>query len=65
MFNILHIFYNIGMITLLRTGKILVMDQDSFMRGRDVVHKARDVVEVERNCTSTTDTDPMITLRRN
>ena len=56
-FDILHVFCN-GSITLLRTGKILAMDHDPSAGGRDiyvfsrVVHVARDVVEVERNCTT-------------
>ena len=35
MFDILHVLCN-GSITLLRTGKILVMDHDSSVGGRDI-----------------------------
>ena len=70
MFDILHVFCN-GLSTLLRIGKILVMDHDSSAGGREayvfsiVVHVARDVVVVERNCTSVGETNPIIALRRN
>ena len=35
MFDILHVFCN-GSSTLLRTGKLLVMDHDPFARGRSI-----------------------------
>ena len=68
MFNILHVFCN-GSSTSLRTGKILEIKHDSFMGEAyvfsRVVHTTRDVVEVEGNCTSVGETDPIIALRSN
>ena len=68
-FDILHVFCN-GLITLLRAGKILAMDHDPSTGGRGIClleggSQARDVVEVERNCTSEGDTNPIIALRSN
>ena len=66
-FEIFHVFSN-GPSTSLRTGKILAMDYDPSAGGRGicrVVYIDRDVVEVERNCTSVGEKDPIIALRSN
>ena len=68
-FDVLHIGCN-GSITLLSASKILAMGHDlsSRMRGiffSRVVHVAREVVEVEINCTRVVETDPIIALRNN
>ena len=66
MFDILHVLCN-GLITLLRTDKILVIrpwEEEAYVLSR-VVHVARDVVEVERSCTSEGKMDIIIALRSN
>ena len=69
MFDILQIFCN-GSSTLPRIFMILTINHDPSTGGRGIClleggHVARDVVEVERNCTSMGETDLIITLRSN
>ena len=69
MFDILHVVCN-GLITLLRTSKILAIDHDQSVGGRDIClleggPRNPRCTKVKRNCTIMGETDLIITLRSN